>query len=74
MRRVTTSWKRRGTPGRTQAPGATGAEVPPTGTSLDFPFVGVFRVENGKVNSIRIYFDQIEVFVQLGLMPQATSS
>jgi steroid delta-isomerase-like uncharacterized protein len=51
-----------------------GAEVPPTGKSLDFPFVGVFRVENGKINSIRIYFDQIDVFVQLGLMPQATSS
>jgi len=35
--------------------------------------VGVFRVENGKINSIRIYYDQIEVFTQLGLMPGATS-
>lgn len=48
-----------------------GAEVPPTGRSLDFPFVGVFRVEGGKISSIRIYYDQVEVFTQLGLMPAA---
>ena len=51
-----------------------GAEIPPTGKKLDFPFVGVFRVENGKISSIRIYYDQVEVFTQLGLMPGATSS
>jgi steroid delta-isomerase-like uncharacterized protein len=51
-----------------------GAEVPATGKTLDFPFVGVFRVENGKISSIRIYYDQIEVFTQLGLMPGATPS
>jgi steroid delta-isomerase-like uncharacterized protein len=32
-----------------------GAEVPATGKKLDFPFVGVFRVENGKISSIRLY-------------------
>jgi limonene-1,2-epoxide hydrolase len=41
---------------------------------VDFTFVGVFRVENGKISSIRLYYDQIEVFAQLGLMPGATSS
>ena len=51
-----------------------GAEVPATGKRLDFPFVGVFRVKNGKISSIRIYFDQVEVLTQLGLMPGATSS
>ena len=51
-----------------------GAEIPATGKKLDFPFVGVFRVENGKISSIRIYYDQVEVFTQLGLMPGATSS
>ena len=51
-----------------------GAEVPATGKEIDFPFVGVFRVENGKISSIRIYYDQIEVFTQLGLMPGATST
>jgi steroid delta-isomerase-like uncharacterized protein len=51
-----------------------GAEVPATGKKLDFPFVGVFRVENGKISSIRLYYDQIEVFTQLGLTQGATSS
>jgi steroid delta-isomerase-like uncharacterized protein len=51
-----------------------GAEIRATGKKLDFPFVGVFRVENGKISSIRLYYDQIEVFTQLGLTPGATSS
>jgi len=49
-----------------------GTEVPATGKALDFPFVGVFRVEGGKISSIRLYYDQIEIFTQLGLMPGAT--
>jgi steroid delta-isomerase-like uncharacterized protein len=53
---------------------ANGAEIPATGKKVDFPFVGVFRVEDGKISSIRLYFDQVEVFTQLGLMPGATSS
>ena len=51
-----------------------GAEVPATGKTLDFPFVGVFRVDNGKISAIRIFFDQIEVFTQLGLMPGGSSA
>ena len=51
-----------------------GDEVPATGKKFDFPFVGVFRVTDGKISSIRIYFDQVEVFTQLGLMPGSTSS
>jgi ketosteroid isomerase-like protein len=50
------------------------AEIPATGKTLDFPFVGVFRVERGKISSIRIYYDQVEVFTQLGLMPRAPST
>ena len=50
------------------------AEIPATGKELDFPFVGVFRVERGKISSIRIYYDQVEVFTQLGLMPRAAST
>jgi steroid delta-isomerase-like uncharacterized protein len=51
-----------------------GAEIPATGKSLDFPFIGVFHVENGKISSIRIYYDQVEVLTQLGLMPATGSS
>ena len=50
------------------------AEIPATGKELDFPFVGVFRVDDGKIASIRIYYDQVEVFTQLGLLPGATAS
>ena len=51
-----------------------GLEIPATGRELDFPFVGVFRVTDGKINSIRIYYDQIEVLTQLGLMPVPAAS
>jgi predicted ester cyclase len=51
-----------------------GVEIPPTGKKFDFPFVGIFRVEGRKIRSISIYYDQIELFTQLGLMPGATPS
>ena len=51
-----------------------GVEVPPTGKQFDFPFVGIFHVQGGKIRSIRIYYDQIELFTQFGLMPGATAS
>jgi ketosteroid isomerase-like protein len=44
-------------------------EIPGTGKRFDFPFAAIFRVVDGKITSIRIYYDQIEVFTQLGLMP-----
>ena len=51
-----------------------GVEIPATGKALDFPFVGVFRVERGKISSIRLYYDQVEVLTQLGLMRQPGQS
>ena len=51
-----------------------GVDVPATGKQFDFPFVGIFRVDGGKIRSIRIYYDQIELFTQLGLMPGAAST
>jgi steroid delta-isomerase-like uncharacterized protein len=46
-----------------------GNQIPATGKTLDFPFSAIFRVENGKIGSIRLYYDQLEVLTQLGLMP-----
>jgi len=37
------------------------------------PFVGVFTVTGGKISSIRLYYDQLAVFAQLGLLPAAGS-
>ena len=48
-----------------------GVEIPATGKTVDFPFVGVFQVTEGKISSIRIHYDQVEVLTQLGLMPGA---
>lgn len=46
-----------------------GVEIPATGKRLDFPFSALFRVKEGKITSIRLYYDQVEVLTQLGLMP-----
>ena len=51
-----------------------GVEVPPAGKQFDFPFVGIFRIQAGEISSIRIYYNQIELFTQLGLMPGAAST
>ena len=51
-----------------------GAEVPPTGRKFEFPFVGIFRVEGGKIRSIDIYYDQFDLFMQLGLLPRQEAS
>jgi steroid delta-isomerase-like uncharacterized protein len=49
-----------------------GVEIPATGKSLDFPFSAIFRVKDGKITSIRLYYDQVDVLTQLGLMPAPT--
>jgi hypothetical protein len=36
---------------------------------MDFPFCAMFWVDNGKIASIRLYDDQLELLTQLGLMP-----
>lgn len=51
-----------------------GIDVPATGKPFDFPFVGIFQIRGGKIRSIRIYYDQIELLTQLGLMPGVTST
>jgi predicted ester cyclase len=48
-----------------------GVEIPATGKQFDFSFVGIFHVQDDKIRSIRIYYDQLELLMQLGLMPGA---
>jgi steroid delta-isomerase-like uncharacterized protein len=50
-----------------------GVEIPATGKPFDVPFVAVFRVQSGKISSIRIYYDQMELLMQLGLIPGAST-
>jgi predicted ester cyclase len=45
-------------------------EIPPTNRSLTGRAVQIFRVDGDAVVDTRLYFDQVEVLTQLGLMPE----
>jgi predicted ester cyclase len=46
-----------------------GEVIPATGRSLSAPFAEVLEVEGDRITSDRLYFDQVELLIQLGLMP-----
>jgi predicted ester cyclase len=43
--------------------------IPPTGREVDLRYSIVHTVENGRITSFHLYFDQAEMLMQLGLMP-----
>ena len=45
-------------------------EVPATNRRLNGRGVQIFRVENDTVVDTRLYFDQVQILTQLGLMPE----
>jgi len=42
-------------------------EIAATGRTVDARFTGVYEFEEGKITSFHLYFDQAELFTQLGL-------
>ena len=44
-------------------------KTPPTGKRVDWPFVVVLDMQNGKAKAHRGYGDQVALLTQLGLMP-----
>jgi predicted ester cyclase/heme-degrading monooxygenase HmoA len=44
-------------------------EIAPTGRSLDARFCSIYEVDNGKITSTHLYFDQADLVAQLGLAP-----
>jgi ketosteroid isomerase-like protein len=46
-----------------------GPEIPPTQKQVSVDFVVVHRVAGGKFASFHLYFDQVQLLAQLGLMP-----
>jgi predicted ester cyclase len=57
--------------GNNTGPLATPAgEMAPTNRRVEFPFADFFKVENGRVTSHHVYYDQIGFLGQLGLMAQ----
>lgn len=43
--------------------------IPATGKSVKVPFVSVSKISGGRFKSLHLYFDQVELLTQLGLMP-----
>ena len=46
-----------------------GQRVPPTGKKVKTRGSNTFEVKNGKVTSVRVYFDMMELLGQLGVLP-----
>jgi predicted ester cyclase len=44
-------------------------DTPPTGKRVEWPFVVVFDMANGKAKAHRGYGDKVSMLTQLGLMP-----
>jgi ketosteroid isomerase-like protein len=51
-----------------------GPEIPPTQKEVSINFAVVHRVTGGKFTSLHLYFDQVELLTQLGLMPAPTGA
>jgi hypothetical protein len=47
-----------------------GQVIPATGRSISAPYADIFEVEGDHVKSERLYFDQVGLLTQLGLMPE----
>jgi len=46
-----------------------GLVVPPTGRHVQAPYVDILVVEGDQIASDHLYWDQVELLTQLGLMP-----
>jgi predicted ester cyclase len=49
-------------------------DIPPTNRRLTGRGVQILRVQGGEVVDTRLYFDQVQVLTQLGLMPETSAA
>lgn len=49
-------------------------EIAPTNKSVSVPYVLALTARGGKWSGFRLYFDQVEMMTQLGLMPAPAST
>jgi predicted ester cyclase len=49
-------------------------EIPPTHRSLNGTGVQIARVQDGKIVEEHVYFDQVDVLTQLGVMPEPAAA
>jgi len=51
-----------------------GHEIPATGKPINIPVADSFVFEDGKLATHRVYFDQMSLMAQLGLLPAPTQT
>jgi len=51
--------------------GPDGSRIPATGRQVSAPLSGLHTVHDGRIVSTRLYFDQLDMLTQLGLMPDS---
>jgi predicted ester cyclase/heme-degrading monooxygenase HmoA len=54
--------------------GSPAGEIAPTNRPVDAPFCGIYEFDEGKITSVHLYFDQVELLTQLGAIPGAAGS
>lgn len=48
--------------------------IEPTGRKVEFIFIGFIQIEDGKIASERLYWDQSAVLSQLGVLPEPAAA
>jgi steroid delta-isomerase-like uncharacterized protein len=51
-----------------------GTEVAPTGKRVEMPGMELVKVRDGKIVANNLYYDNLSVLIQLGLVPQAVAA
>jgi steroid delta-isomerase-like uncharacterized protein len=49
-------------------------ELPPTGRALRLPYLDIWTSEAGRITAHSVYYDQMGMAAQLGLLPEPTSA
>ena len=50
--------------------GPDGTEIPPTGNRVEIPYVSIYTARGDQIVRWRLYWDQMAVMSQLGLLEQ----
>ena len=51
-------------------PNPDGTEIPPIGVAVEVPYAAIYTARGGQFVSCRMYWDQMAVMGQLGLLPE----
>ncbi len=54
--------------------GADGRQIPPTGRHISVPLVEFYTFHGDEIATLHVYYDQVDLLTQLGLMPEPAAS